>query len=142
MSSPAMSSPLDAALAFHQRALDVRVQRQQLIASNIANADTPNYKARDLDFRAALDAALQPAASQGADRGMARTVQGHLAGSQPAAGGGALLYRQTVQASVDGNSVDIDVERAQFADNALRYEANLMFISGQIRSMLSAIQGQ
>lgn len=136
-----MNSPLDAALAFHQRALDVRVQRQQLIASNIANADTPNYKARDLDFRAALDAALQPGTGGSANAGgLARTTQGHLAGSQSAAGS-ALLYRQTVQASVDGNSVDIDVERAQFADNALRYEANLMFISGQIRSMLSAIQG-
>lgn len=138
-----MNSPLDAALAFHQRALDVRVQRQQLIASNIANADTPNYKARDLDFRAALDAALQPGTGGGANAAgsLARTAQGHLAGSQSAAGSGTLLYRQTVQASVDGNSVDIDVERAQFADNALRYEANLMFISGQIRSMLSAIQG-
>ena len=141
MASPVTSSPLDAALAFHQRALDVRVQRQQLIASNIANADTPNYKARDLDFRAALDAALQPGGGAANAGVLARTTQGHLAGNQPAAGSGALLYRQTVQASVDGNSVDIDVERAQFADNALRYEANLMFISGQIRSMLSAIQG-
>lgn len=133
-----MNSPLDAALAFHQRALDVRAQRQQLIASNIANADTPNYKARDLDFRASLEAALRPGVAAGA---LARTAAAHLGGSANAAGS-ALLYRQTVQASVDGNSVDIDVERAQFADNALRYEANLMFISGQIRGLLSAIQGQ
>jgi flagellar basal-body rod protein FlgB len=132
-----MNSPLDAALAFHQRALDVRAQRQQLIASNIANADTPNYKARDIDFRSALEAALKPGASAA---GLARTAPGHLGGSGAVAGA-PLLYRQTVQASVDGNSVDIDVERAQFADNALRYEANLMFISGQIRGMLSAIQG-
>jgi len=133
-----MNSRLDAALAFHQRALDVRAQRQQLIASNIANADTPNFKARDIDFRASLEAALKSGAAPGA---LARTAPGHLGGSSAAAGS-ALLYRQTVQASVDGNSVDIDVERAQFADNALRYEANLMFISGQIRGLLSAIQGQ
>ncbi len=134
-----MNSPLDAALAFHQRALDVRAQRQQLIASNIANADTPNYKARDLDFRSTLEAALKPGAGASAGA-LARTAAGHLGGSG-GAGGAPLLYRQTVQASVDGNSVDIDVERAQFADNALRYEANLMFISGQIRGLLSAIQG-
>lgn len=133
-----MNSRLDAALAFHQRALDVRAQRQQLIASNIANADTPNYKARDIDFRASLEAALKSGTPPGA---LARTAPGHL-GASSAAAGRALLYRQTVQASVDGNSVDVDVERAQFADNALRYEANLMFISGQIRGLLSAIQGQ
>jgi flagellar basal-body rod protein FlgB len=132
-----MNSPLDAALAFHHRALGLRAQRQQVIASNIANADTPNYKARDLDFRAALEAALRPGATAGA---LARTAPGHLGGGA-GAGDAALLYRQTVQASVDGNSVDLDVERAQFADNALRYEANLMFISGQIRGLLSAIQG-
>jgi flagellar basal-body rod protein FlgB len=130
-----MNSPLDAALAFHQRALDLRAQRQQVLASNIANADTPNYKARDLDFRVAMETALKPGAGA-----MARSDRAHLSGAA-ITGGGALLYRQTVQASVDGNSVDIDIERAQFADNALRYEANLMFISGQIRGLLSAIQG-
>lgn len=133
-----MTSPLDQVLGFHERALTLRTERQQLIASNIANADTPNYKARDIDFRTAMDAAqggrTPPAV-------LVRTAAAHLPAGGSTTAGGPLLYRSTVQASVDGNTVDMDVERAQFADNALRYEANLTFISGQIKTMLSAIQG-
>ena len=133
-----MKSSLDQALAFHLQTLGVRAQRQQLIASNIANADTPDYKARDIDFRAAMAAAssqqLQPA-------GLVRTAAAHLPGTASEVSSGPLLYRSTVQASVDGNTVDMNIERAQFADNAFRYEANLMFISGQIKTMLAAIQG-
>jgi len=130
-----MKSALDQMLSFHERALQVRALRQQVIASNIANADTPGYKARDFDFHAAMDTARRAAGT------LARTSPGHGNGVVGNATGGPLLYRSTVQASVDGNSVDIDLERAQFADNALRYEANLMFISGQIKTMLAAIQG-
>lgn len=130
-----MKSTLDQMLSFHERALNVRALRQQVIASNIANADTPGYKARDFDFHVAMDAAKL------ASGALTRTAPGHAAGGAAGSAGGPLLYRSTVQASVDGNSVDIDVERAQFADNALRYEANLMFISGQIKTMLAAIQG-
>jgi len=133
-----MKSPLDQIFSFNQRALALRAERQQLIASNIANADTPNYKARDIDFRAAM-AAAQDGSAGGAV--LARTADRHLLPAGSSAAGTPLLYRSTVQASVDGNTVDMDVERAQFADNALRYEANLNFISGQIRSMLAAIQG-
>jgi len=132
-----MKSSLDQILGFHERALALRAERQQLIASNIANADTPNYKARDIDFRAAM-AAVQGGGGSGA---MARTAARHLSPAGSSASGSPLLYRSTVQASVDGNTVDMDVERAQFADNALRYEANLNFISGQIKTMLAAIQG-
>lgn len=136
-----MKSSLDQMLGFHEQALSLRAQRQQLIASNIANADTPNYKARDIDFHAAMHAARsgQPVAG-----GLARTAAAHIpaaAGGTAATPGAPLLYRSTVQASIDGNTVDMDVERAHFADNALRYEANLTFISGQIKTMLAAIQG-
>lgn len=133
-----MKSSLDQILGFHERALTLRAERQQLIASNIANADTPNYKARDIDFRAAMAAVQGGSGNSGA---MVRTAAGHLSPAGVSAAGSPLLYRSTVQASVDGNTVDMDVERAQFADNALRYEANLNFISGQIKSMLAAIQG-
>ncbi len=133
-----MKSSLDQILGFHEKALDLRAQRQQLIASNIANADTPHYKARDIDFRAAMDAAQGSHTPSG---GLARTVAGHLQGTGSSVAGAPLLYRSTVQASIDGNTVDMDVERAHFADNALRYEANLTFISSQIKTMLSAIQG-
>lgn len=133
-----MKSSLDHILDFHEKALGLRAQRQQMIASNIANADTPNYKARDIDFRAAMDAAQGGRTPSG---GLARTTAGHLPGTGGAVAGVPLLYRATVQASIDGNTVDMDVERAHFADNALRYEANLTFISSQIKTMLAAIQG-
>lgn len=133
-----MKSSIDSILGFHEKALNLRAQRQQLIASNIANADTPNYKARDIDFRAAMDSAQ---GGRGQSAGLVRTAATHLQGAAGGVDGGPLLYRSTVQASIDGNTVDMDVERAQFADNALRYEANLTFISSQIKTMLAAIQG-
>lgn len=133
-----MKSSIDSILGFHEKALNLRAQRQQLLASNIANADTPNYKARDIDFHAAMSAAQGASASSAA---LARTAAGHLQGTAGGVDGAPLLYRSTVQASIDGNTVDMDVERAQFADNALRYEANLTFISSQIKTMLAAIQG-
>ena len=125
---------LDDLFRFSQNALNVHAYRQQLIASNIANADTPGYKARDIDFAAALKSAeaSQPkAASQAARAG----------GPDATPLGAELLYRSAVQRSVDGNTVDLDVERAQFAENAVRYEAQLMFTSGQVKAMLAAIQG-
>lgn len=133
-----MSTRLDALFRFSQDALNLRAYRQQLLASNIANADTPGYQARDIDFNAALKqatAAHQPTANgaAAAPQPPRRTGDGPL--------GVELLYRTAVQPSVDNNTVDLDVERAQFADNAVRYEANLMFVSSQVKSMLAAIQG-
>jgi len=115
-----MIGKLDATLQFHQAALAVRAERQQIISSNIANADTPHYKARDLDFSQAMRGALNGAATLKA----------------------APLYRAERQGSIDGNTVDMDVERNQFAENALRYEAGLTLISAQIKGLLTAIQGQ
>jgi flagellar basal-body rod protein FlgB len=140
-----MIGKLDEALGFQEAALSLRAQRQQLLASNIANADTPNYKARDIDF----SQALQQAVNKGAPRAPAllRTSAAHL-GAAPggdamatAAGTTPLLYRAASQGSVDGNTVDMDVERNQFTDNALRYEASVTLISAQIKNMLAVIQG-
>lgn len=125
---------LDELFRFSQAALTVHSYRQQLIASNIANADTPGYQARDIDFAAVLK---DIQAGQG-KREMLPLKSG---GSDATPFGAELLYRSVVQRSVDGNSVDLDIERAQFAENAVRYEAQLMFINSQIRSMLAAIQG-
>ncbi len=140
-----MIDKLDQAFRFHQNALALRAERQQVLASNIANADTPNYKARDFDFRAALQGAMGTA---GADRPAPVPASAshprHLplpaAGSTPS--GQALLYRTPRQDSIDGNTVELDAERAQFADNALRYEASLSAVNGRIKSLLSVIQGQ
>lgn len=134
-----MVDKLNDALHFHQVALSLRAARQELLASNIANADTPNYKARDVDFASALRNAL---AGTAVKLPVVKTSPMHLEGQ---AGGSILgspvMYRKPVQPSADGNTVDMDVERAQFADNALRYEASVRFVSDQMKEMLTAIQG-
>ena len=131
-----MIDKLDATFRFYQDSANLRAQRQQLIASNIANADTPQYKARDIDFKAAL----QGAVAGGNAVTLATSTPNHIAPPASATGVSALLYRGAVQGSVDGNTVDMDVERSQFADNAIHYEANLTFISTEVRMMLAAIQ--
>lgn len=135
-----MSNSIDDMYRFHQTALNLRAARQELIASNIANADTPNYKARDIDFASAMKGALQ---GGGDALAVAKTSPGHLSGS--AAGesvmGAPVMYRKPLQPSADGNTVDMDVERAQFADNALRYEASVRFVSDKAKAVLAALQG-
>jgi flagellar basal-body rod protein FlgB len=139
-----MIGKLDEYLRFNETALSLRSQRQELLASNIANADTPNYKARDIDFSNALQGALARGTQQ--QGGMATTAQGHIANGLVVADGKALtdgtpvLYRNVVQGAVDGNTVDMDTERTQFADNALRYEAGITMINHQIHNLLAAIQ--
>jgi flagellar basal-body rod protein FlgB len=135
-----MKAALDNLLNFHQTALRMRAQRQQLIASNIANADTPNFKARDIEFSRSLQGALSRQVPGTGD--LERTSNGHLSSdsrTEPASS--SALYRNVQQGSVDGNTVDMDVERNQFADNAIRYEASLTVITAQIKSLLAAIQG-
>ena len=134
-----MVNKLDDALGFHQAALNLRAARQELLASNIANADTPNYKARDVDFASALRSAL---AGTSTELPVVKTSPMHLEGNSGASIAGApVMYRKPVQPSADGNTVDMDVERAQFADNALRYEASVRFVSERMKGILTAIQG-
>ena len=135
-----MLNRLDDMLSFHTQALRVRDQRQQVLASNIANADTPNYKARDLDFKTALQGALKGTGAPGGVA-VATTAPGHLPGNTALSADAGLLYRTPAQGSVDGNTVDMDAERAAFTDNAVHYEFNLTRISQQIKGMLTAIQG-
>ncbi|HNV87927.1 MAG TPA: flagellar basal body rod protein FlgB [Methylotenera sp.] len=139
-----MLNKLDDALSFHQTALRVRGQRQELIAANIANADTPNYKARDIDFKSAMQAAAADISKETFNT--AKTSARHLDG-MPSKGmsngaSGEPLFRPVIQGSVDGNTVDMDVERNQFVDNGIRYEASLTMINAQLKKMLAAIQGQ
>lgn len=134
-----MVNKLDDALRFQQTALSLRAARQELLASNIANADTPNYKARDVDFASALRNAL---AGTSTELPVVKTSPMHLEGNSGASIMGApVMYRKPIQPSADGNTVDMDVERAQFADNALRYEASVRFVSEQMKATLTAIQG-
>ena len=134
-----MINKLDDALHFQQTALNLRAARQELLASNIANADTPNYKARDINFASALQNAL---AGTAAELPAIKASPMHLDGNSGASIlGSPVMYRKPVQPSADGNTVDMDVERAQFADNALRYEASVRFVGEQMKAMLTAIQG-
>jgi flagellar basal-body rod protein FlgB len=132
-----MSSKLDEVFQFHQTAMTVRGYRQQLLASNIANADTPNFKARDIDFSKTMQEALAPGSSGSA---LSVTSPRHIGGAGNGIGAKA-LYRTPVQPSIDGNTVNMDMERTQFAENAIHYEANLALLNGQIKFMMSAIQG-
>lgn len=120
-------------LGIHGIALALREQRLQLLASNIANADTPGYQAQDLDFNAALGAALQAPAGVNALEG------GNAIGQ---AGAAAHFYRPSSQPSLDGNTVDGDRENAAYAQATLEYRASLSFIESKVRSMLTAITGQ
>lgn len=117
-----MADRVDAMLQFNATALRLRSERQALLATNIANADTPGYKAVDFDFAKALADANDAARTGGVP-------------SKP-----AILYRQPAQPALDGNSVEMDAERAQFADNTVRYEAALRFLNGQIRTLLEALK--
>lgn len=130
-----MIDRLDQMFRFHHEALNLRAQRQQLLASNIANADTPGYQAKDFDFSRALQDALSGSAGA-----LSATSERHLPALQnvPAAQN---ANRGALQASADGNTVDMDVERAKFAENAIHYEANLTILASRIKELLAAIQG-
>jgi len=169
-----MLDKLDAEFAFGRAALDVRATRQALISSNIANADTPGYLARDVDFSASLAGALRQQGATTAAGTAGGTAPGlgnaaPLALAQPAGvtsgmemtatqpgdlqgeaklipvGGQAqqytsqLMYRNPTQPSLDGNTVDLDTERVQFADNSLHFESGMTVLSQQIKTMLTAI---
>lgn len=133
-----MISRLTENLDFHSQALMLRAERQKVIAGNIANADTPGFKARDFDFASTLRAATGHAASGGIAEGvMAGMNSGKDSGMRATP---VLRYAQPAQTSLDDNSVDMDRERAAFADNALKYESTLRFINGSIRSTLDAMK--
>ncbi|WP_106420133.1 flagellar basal body rod protein FlgB [Salinicola tamaricis] len=137
-----MFDKLESALRYQQEALNLRAERQKVLANNIANADTPNFKARDFDFRAELDRVMQqgrPAGEGGLS--LNRTSSRHIAAEGPRLSGvDDLLYRVPDQPSLDGNTVDMNRERAAFADNSVRYQADVTFVSRRIQGLKKAMQ--
>lgn len=129
-----MLSRLDQTFSENSHALDVRVRRQQLLAGNIANADTPHYKARDLDFQAAMNRSAATLAMQVTD-------SRHLPLPADAAGAGDALFRQDTPVGLDGNNVSLDKEQAAFAENSLGYQAQLNFMGAKLRHLMTAIKG-
>ncbi|WP_163649414.1 flagellar basal body rod protein FlgB [Modicisalibacter sp. 'Wilcox'] len=135
-----MIDQLEGALRYNQEALNLRAERQKVLASNIANADTPNYKARDFDFAGELSRVMQQGRGENGGLALSRTSSRHIPAHAPAATSLDLGYRVPDQPSLDGNTVDMNRERAAFADNSVRYQAALTFMKRQIQGLKSAMQ--
>lgn len=128
-------SSLEQSISVYSQALNLRTQRHQVLASNIANADTPGYKSRDFGFEAAITSAM--AGRQGGDLGMLRTASGHIQGA--GGSGASLQFRTENQSSVDGNTVDMDVERTNITDNAVQYQILTQLIGDKFKGMRTAL---
>lgn len=133
-----MVSRIDEEIGFMSKALNLHAHRQQMLAGNIANADTPGYKAVDINFSQALKDAV------GSSRpvGLSTSAPGHLQPKGANPYGAQTLYRQPAQPSIDGNTVDMDVERTQFIDNAIRYQFALDRVGGKFKTLELALRGQ
>jgi flagellar basal-body rod protein FlgB len=116
----------DALFGIHGKALELRSQRMSMLASNIANAGTPGFKARDIDFSKALDAATASAGGSSVDQAASSNV----------------LYRVPIEASPDGNTVELSTEQTQFAENAVHYKATLNFLQGRVSTVMQALKGE
>jgi len=134
-----MALPLDNYLGIHPQALKLSARRSEVLAANLANTDTPNYKAQDVDFKSALAASGKASTTLP----MVATQASHIALNSP---GDALTvqlkYRVPNASSLDGNTVDSQMEQANFAQNAVRYQASLTFINAKFRNLMTAITGQ
>ena len=134
-----MPIDLNKHLGVHAAALNLRSQRTEVLAANLANADTPGYRARDVDFKSALAAA----ASSNAPVRLETTRAGHIgAGTANGLPGAELKYRTPLAPSLDGNTVDAQLEQSAFAENTVRYQATLSFLSSKFRGLMTAITGQ
>jgi flagellar basal-body rod protein FlgB len=136
-----MPLSIDAYLGVQQDALKVQSKRMEVLAKNLANVDTPNYKAQDIDFRTALAQAGSP----GAGLPMATTSSSHIgntAGTADTDLSASLKYRVPLAPSLDGNTVDAQMEQAAFADNTVRYQATLSFLTSSLKELMTAITGQ
>ncbi len=137
-----MLDKLDNHLRFQQDALNLRAERQQVLASNIANADTPNYLARDFDFSAELARVIDNGRPGDRVMRLSTTSARHLNATQQTSGVSELLYRVPDQPTLDGNTVDMDRERAQFTDNAVRYQASVAFLKSSLQKLKTALQSE
>ncbi|MBP6058474.1 MAG: flagellar basal body rod protein FlgB [Nitrosomonas sp.] len=134
-----MINKLDKELNFHHQALSLRAARQELLSSNVANADTPNFKAKDIDFASVLSEKLSPTTRPNTVN-LNTTSPSHINSATQGAFGDSVLYRVPLQPSADGNTVDMDAERTRFADNAIKYDASITFITNEFRNLTLAMQ--
>ncbi|PYC21067.1 flagellar basal body rod protein FlgB [Aquipseudomonas alcaligenes] len=135
-----MSISFDKALGIHEMALGFRAQRAEVLANNIANADTPHYKARDLDFAAVL--AEQNEKQGGKTFGLSRTDSQHIAADGIQLADPALRFRTPFHPSIDQNSVDMQQEQANYAENAVQFQASFTFLNSKFKGLVSALRGE
>ncbi|WP_334057425.1 flagellar basal body rod protein FlgB [Alteromonas sp. S005] len=139
-----MAINLDKLVGFHESALKIRTERMEVISGNLANANTPGYKARDIDFNKAMQSAMRESsggATNHATSGLVRTNERHLGGNPSSvAANFDMQYRVPTQPDTgDGNTVEVQAERNRFLDNGLRYQASLEFLNGKIKGMKKAL---
>lgn len=134
-----MVNKLDDAFRFQQEALGLLSRRQDVLASNIANADTPGYQARDIDFSQQLKQAMDNPSMAKQSVSLSLTSNKHIEGKSMPFDDAQLLYRVPDQPSADGNTVDMDRERINFADNAVKYQSGLTFLGADIKKMMTVL---
>lgn len=135
-----MTINFDRALGIHEKALNFRTQRAEVLANNIANADTPNFKARDLDFASVLAAQGKDGAR--APVALARTDSMHISAEGLARAEEGLAYRTPSHPSIDQNTVDIQLEQAKYAENAVNFQASFTFLNSKFKGLVSALRGE
>ncbi|HZX51159.1 flagellar basal body rod protein FlgB [Pseudomonas sp. XK-1] len=134
-----MSISFDRALGIHQQALGFRSQRAEVLANNIANADTPNYKARDLEFATVL--AEQSAKTQRGPVNLNRTDSRHIAADGIQVGEAELAYRTPFHPSIDQNTVDLQIEQSNYAENSVQFQASFTLLNSKFKGLVSALRG-
>nr|WP_298139688.1 flagellar basal body rod protein FlgB [uncultured Pseudomonas sp.] len=135
-----MSISFDRALGIHEQALGFRAQRAEVLANNIANADTPHYKARDLDFASVL--AEQSAKTQRGPVDLKLTDSRHIAAEGLSTGDASLVYRNPLSASIDQNTVDLQIEQSSYAENAVDFQASFTFLNSKFKGLIGALRGE
>jgi len=133
---------MESIFGIHEKALMVRAQREQVLANNLANADTPNYKARDVDWRRELKSASEDMMRSPYKPDLKMTNPRHIEAFADMSTNDFLKYRVPTQAALDGNTVETHIEKAKFMENALQYQATLSFLNGKISGIRNALKGQ
>jgi len=136
-----MSISFDKALGIHQQALNFRAQRAEVLANNIANADTPNYKARDLDFSKVL-AEQSEKTKSGGGFALNMTNSRHIEAQGLDSGDESLLYRMPMQPSIDQNTVDAQLEQSNYAENSVNFQASFTLLNSKFKGLISALRGE
>jgi len=135
-----MSNPIDKLFGVHAQAITLRAARSEMLAANLANSDTPNYKAKDIDFKSAFQS-LQGGAAQSSVQ-LTKSSAQHISNEINGVASHAIRYRLPSHASLDGNTVDSDFEKSAFTENAIRYQASLSILGKKISGLISTLRGE